>query len=116
MTFREWGDGATDRRAHVIIEVSYGDPSWLFCRCGTTLEGNSANELAARWQEHGGSVLVNTGYVERDGPDVADDIEASLSAMKAIVALAESCTCHAADIRDCPNYRDGDEYSDDHDA
>jgi hypothetical protein len=66
---RTWGDGATDRRAHVIEDISFGDTPYVYCRCGETiLSGEHTLEQA--WDLHRG---LTTGYALRFGVPASDD-------------------------------------------
>jgi hypothetical protein len=53
---RTWGDGATDRRGHVIVDVSYGE-GWVRCRCGHMVVAGTVG-LDQAWDAHRGVLAV----------------------------------------------------------
>lgn len=108
---REWGDGATDVRTHVIEDMSYA-AGVIACRCGSLVRGQTPDELATAWVQHGGQVLRLTDAVERGTGQPVIDHERSEAARAALVQLGLRCTCATTDITACPNYMAGDEVPD----
>lgn len=104
---RTWGDGADDRRQHVIEDIRYAAQSTILCRCGQVMTAPTPEDLSVLWRRHGGSVLDNRDVKDRTMTAIND--EASASAMLAIVAIASRCTCATTPITECPNYVPGDE-------
>ena len=105
---RTWGDGADDRRVHVIEDIHYGPTvSSIRCRCGTLMSDATPEALSVLWRRHGGSVLDHKDVRDRTMTAIND--EASASAMRAIIALAGACTCDTTPVTECPNYMPGDE-------
>ena len=47
---RTWGDGATDKRVHVIEDISYAQ-DFILCRCGVRLTNIQTD---ATWKAHRG--------------------------------------------------------------
>ena len=47
---RQWGDGATDKREHVIDFISY-ERDFLICRCGKRIRGVQDD---VKWKAHRG--------------------------------------------------------------
>jgi hypothetical protein len=111
---REWGDGATDRRPHVIEDISYASNT-IACRCGSYVRGSSPDVLADAWVAHAPKtgVLRLADSVER-GQEPAPELAGRAEAAKAaVVMLGRRCTCIVgSDITTCPNYIPGDEEGD----
>lgn len=108
---REWGDGATDAREHVIEDMSYS-AGVIACRCGSRVVGAMPDELADAWVAHGGQVLRLTDAVERGTEPLLPAHARAEAARAAIITLGARCTCATTDITDCPNYVAGDEVPD----
>lgn len=109
MPARTWGDGATDRRLHVIEDIHYGEggPSTLACRCGTEFLAATPEALSAKWRAHGGKVLDHSDIVERGQLPTPGEVESRrVAAYSAIAALGALCTCPPVEL--CPNYVRGD--------
>ncbi len=52
--FRTWGDGATDNRAHVILDLSYAE-GWLACQpCDALVLQGEYLTLDRAWTAHRG--------------------------------------------------------------
>jgi hypothetical protein len=108
---RTWGDGVSLReKVHVIADISYGpESSWLRCRDGEWLTAKTPEDLAFLWLDHGGKVLTFNAE-DRLDTSIVYDAERSLKALQALAELGARCTCtDDNDIRDCPNYMEGDE-------
>lgn len=50
--YRTWGDGATDQREHVIVDISWRPPRFITCRCGHSVEAMSNDTLEDLWSLH----------------------------------------------------------------
>ncbi len=99
--FREWGDGATDVRTHVIEDISYSADA-IVCRCGAVIRGIRDG---SGWVGHGGSVLRMTDAAERGAEPGPSAESKAANALFLVVAVGKRCTCSAdSDVRDCPNF------------
>lgn len=110
--FREWGDGATDTRHHVIEECGFGSHPFILCRCGTRLMGATNELLSTEWRAHGGQVLRMWDVEDRNGVDgsILSAEDRATEAVLALVQVGQRCTCdNDGDIYACPNYIPGDE-------
>lgn len=108
---REWGDGATDARDHVINVISYED-DFIKCRCGETIFGIGDG---AAWRLHGGSVFVGRGFEERSTATLTATDDTLADLVDSVHWFMSNCTCDSTPIEDCPNYVEGDEEGTDDD-
>lgn len=108
---REWGDGATDRREHVIEDVSYAG-GVIACRCGQHVTGSTPDLLADAWVAHGGTVMRLADVAERGSESKVPAEDRAASALNAVVMVGNRCTCDTTPITECPNYLPGDEDGD----
>jgi len=104
---RTWGDGADDRRTHVIEDIRYAQQSTILCRCGQVMTAATPEDLSVLWRRHGGSVLDHKDVQDRTMTAIND--EASALALLAIVNIGRACTCDRTTVTECPNYVPGDE-------
>lgn len=103
--FREWGDGATDRRTHVIEDISYSDDT-ILCRCGTVIHGIGDG---SGWVDHGGSVLRMADAEERGAEPRQSSESAATRALASIAEQGKRCTCTPTSyVGLCPNFIDSD--------
>lgn len=106
---REWGDGAHDRRQHLIADISYPLDT-IACLCGEFIHGIRDGSA---WQNHGGSLF--SMEQERGEPEVAPGNERGFRAVELLRAFGRDCTCDTTTVADCPNYIPGDELEQDND-
>jgi len=97
---REWGDGATDVRLHVIEDISYAADT-IVCRCGALVH----DILIGGWVWHGGSSLRLDDAAERGSEPKPQDNARAIAALAAIATLGRSCTCQqdVESFATCPN-------------
>lgn len=100
---RTWGDGATSTAVHVIEGISYVDDR-IDCRCGVRVTGIRDGRA---WRDHAHRFTVADAAVAVPEPDDAEQRNARLLAT--FRRLRARCTCATGDVRDCPNYVEGDE-------
>lgn len=134
---RSWGDGATDRRPHVIVDISYAEGR-VECRDGTVITVEEGHSLERAWDAHRGVTtvhqrvvdstlasdsevseflariadpnhVVNMGGAHSVTPSGQDDLEDAFYLLERLAAMQARCTCATTDIRACPNYEVGDE-------
>jgi hypothetical protein len=76
---RDWGDGKTNRQAHLIVDISLSErPQWAICRCGETVVSEPLSMMDA-WDFHRGvEVPEPTAYHY----DVTEDVDVHWSLMK----------------------------------
>ncbi len=140
---RTWGDGADDRRIHVIEDISFGDTPYVYCRCGETIVAGALT-LEQAWDLHRG---LTRQYALRNGTPASDeevedflarvdrprsrsvvrgpsirlsrpmmDDDAAEQVSRLLDRLritGERCTCDTTTVLACPNYVTGDEENDD---